>query len=260
MPRVLLLIVAVLLAGCAADPPSTEVKDGTFNGAPQSLGSGSITTFVSLDDQDRPTEVGVRMTRDALEALPGAPVTLMLQFPAQAKATAIDHVMFNWNPQGHEPPELFGKPHFDYHFNMTDMATIAGINPEDPGYEGKAVLPPTQYVPAGYVLPPGPAPALQAVPSMGLHLVDGTNESLVPGRYNFEEILINGAWDGKYTFIEPMITRDWLLTNPNREQQLKQPESWQRTTYYPTTYRVQTDPTNGDYVISLGGMTMRTAS
>ena len=48
----------------------------------------------------------------------------------------LNHVMLNWNPQGHEPPELFGKPHFDFHFDMVDMATMQAINPDDPEVRG----------------------------------------------------------------------------------------------------------------------------
>ena len=59
---------------------------------------------------------------------------------------------------------------------------------------------------------------------MGVHLIDSSDTSLVPGEYDFNQIIINGVWDGRYTFIEPMITRDWLLTGPSLEQPLKQPE------------------------------------
>ena len=64
---------------------------------------------------------------------------------------------------------------------------------------------------------------------MGVHLIDSSDTSLVPGEYDFNQIIINGAWDGHYTFIEPMITRDWLLTEPSLEQPLKQPRAYQKT-------------------------------
>ena len=54
---------------------------------------------------------------------------------------------------------------------------------------------------------------------MGVHLVDSSDTSLVPGSYDFQQIVINGTWDGRYTFVEPMVTRDWLLTKPTLEQQ-----------------------------------------
>jgi len=187
---------------------------------------------------------------------------LMLDFPDQASTTAFDHVMLNWNPQGHDPVVLFGKPHFDFHFDMVDMAAIQAVSPSDPNYAAKADrLPAAKYLPQDYVVPPGPSAAAQAVPGMGVHLVDSSDTSLVPGSYDFKQIIINGTWDGTYTFIEPMITREWLLTKPTLVQQaLKQPQAYQKTGYYPTNYSVRFDEQAKEYVVTLAGMTRREAS
>ena len=254
----------VLLTGCSGESAASG-KGGTFVGPSQPLGNGTVKTYATLDDEGRPTEVGLRLTTTALDGLPeasaGLPPTLMLDFPDQASATAFDHVMLNWNPEGHEPPELFSKPHFDFHFDMVDMATIEAIIASDPNYAAKAErAPEAKYVPQDYVIPPGAPAAAQAVPGMGVHLVDGSDTSLVPGSYNFEHIVINGTWDGRYTFVEPMITRDWLLTRPSTQQPLKLPQAYQKAAYYPTTYGVHVDEQAQEYVISLSGMTMREAS
>jgi hypothetical protein len=253
------------LAGCSAESTqsssTTPSDSGTFSGPSQELGSGTVKTYVTLNDGGRPTEVGLRLTPTALEGLPQSGTTLMIDFPDQAADTAFDHVMLNWNPQGHEPPELFGRPHFDFHFDMVDMATMEAIKPDDAAYAAKAEhLPEAKYVPQDYVVPPSPPVAAQAVPNMGVHLVDSSDTSLVPGEYEFTQIIINGVWDGRYTFIEPMITRDWLMTEPSLEQPLKQPEAYQETGYYPTTYAVDVDQQTEEYVVSLGGLTMRDAS
>jgi hypothetical protein len=256
---------SVLLPACGAEsaqPSSpTPAASGMFSSSSQELGNGSVTTYVTLDDGGNPTEVGIRMTPTALEGLSPSSTTLMIDMPDEAEATAFDHVMLNWNPQGHEPPELFGRPHFDFHFDMVDMATIESISPDDPEFAVKAErLPETRYVPEDYAVAPGAPAAAQAVPNMGVHLVDASDSSLVPGQYDFTQIIINGAWDGRYTFIEPMITRDWLLSGPSLEQPLKQPSAYQETGYYPTAYAVHVDQQTKDYVVSLTGLTMRTAS
>ena len=255
-----------VVAGCggaSGSPPPDQ--SGVFFGPSQNLGNGSVKTYTVLDKEGHPTEVGLRLTASALDGLPpattGPPQMIMLDFPDQAATTAFDHVMLNWNPQGHDPVPLFGKPHFDFHFDMVDMAAIQSIDPADPNYSAKAEhVPEAKYVPQDYVLPPGPPVAAQAVPAMGVHLVDSSDTNLVPGTYDFEQIVINGVWDGRYTFIEPMITRDWLLTNPSSEQQLKQPQAYQKTAYYPTTYAVHVDEPSKDYTISLAGMSMRQAT
>jgi Domain of unknown function (DUF5602) len=252
------------LTNCAAQPAQSSTHptsgDGTFSSPSQDLGDGSVATYVVVDD-GAPSEVGVRLTPTALEGLPEQGVTLMVDFPDEAADTAFDHVMFNWNPQGHEPLALFGRPHFDFHFDMVDMATIEAITPADPDYAAKAEhFPEARYVPQDYVLPPGGSAAEQAVPGMGVHLVDSTDTSLVPGQYDFTQIVINGVWDGRYTFVEPMITRDWLMTGPDLEAPLKQPEAYQETGYYPTSYAVSVDEDTDEYVVSLRDLTMRTAS
>lgn len=253
-----------VLAGCGGANAAAG-NSGIFFGPSQDLGNGTVRTYAVLDEGGNPTEVGLRMTQAALDGLPGStagpPPMLMIDFPDQASATAFDHVMLNWNPVGHDPIVLFGKPHFDFHFDMVDMAMLEAISPSDPDYAAKAEhAPEAKYVPQGYVVPPGGPAAAQAVPGMGVHLVDSGDTSLVPGSYDFQQILINGTWDGRYTFIEPMITREWLLTAPSAQQALKLPEAYQQAGYYPTTYGVHVDEQTKDYVISLGGMTMRARS
>ncbi|HEV7468505.1 MAG TPA: hypothetical protein VGO23_01820 [Pseudonocardia sp.] len=105
----------------------------------------------------------------------------MLAFPDQAATTAFDHVMFNSNPQGHVPVALFPDPHFDVHFDMVDMATMHAVNPTDPNFATKAEhAPEAKYVPQDYVVPPEPPVVAQAVPGMGMHLVDSSDAGLVP--------------------------------------------------------------------------------
>ena len=247
-----------LLTGC-----SSAGKAGTFFGPSEKLGAGTVKSYVTLDEAGKPTEFGVRMSATALDGLPpaGAPLTVMLAVPDQAKETAFDNVMLNWNPTGHDPAPLFGKPHFDMHFDMIDMASLHAIDPADKDFATKAAhVPDPKYVPAGYVTPPGAPLTALAVPGMGVHLVDGSDTSLVPGKYDFTRIIINGIWDGRYTFVEPMITRDWLLTKPTFEQPLKLPQAYQKNGYYPTKYAVSFDEQAKEYVVSVGGMSMRTAS
>jgi uncharacterized protein len=250
------------LSACSGDG-TTSTNSGTFFGPSQRLGNGTVKTYIILDEKGNPTEVGRRLTDSALDGLPTTPPhMLLLDFPGQASATAFDNVMLYWNPQGHDPVALFGKPHFDFHFNMVDAATIEAIKPSDPTYAAKADrAPEAKYVPKDYVVPPGGSAAAQAVPGMGVHLVDSTDATLVPGSYDFKQIIINGTWDGRYTFIEPMITRDWLLAKPTLQQQsLKQPQAYQKSGYYPTAYSVRADEQTNEYVIALTGMTKREAA
>lgn len=234
---------------------------GTDLGPESPLGQGKSRAYVVRDNTGHPTEVGIRISEAALDGLPGGPDATtqmsMLALPAGASDTGFDHVMLDWNPNGHEPELLFGKPHFDMHFYMD--AVQHDIDPAAPDFaERAAKMPDAKFIPEGYAPPPGPA-AANAVPFMGVHWTD-TADKAIPGSFDFTEVLLNGSWDGKFTFIEPMMTLEWLKTRPSLHEDVKQPASYQRTGYYPTAYSVRFDEREQEYVIALGGMTMRRAS
>lgn len=234
---------------------------GIQSGEPRPLGNGTSRTYVMRDEAGEPTEVGIRISASALDGLPDGPDAqmqmVMLDLPAGAQDTGFDNVMLDWNPHGHEPEVLFGDPHFDMHFYMDDVQH--DIDPASTDFAQRAArLPDAKYIPEGYVPPPGPAEA-NTVPFMGLHWTDSA-DNVVPGEFDFTEVLLNGSWDGKFTFIEPMMTREWLEARPTLREEMKQPQSYQRTGYYPSVYSVHFDETAQEYVIALGGMTMRQAS
>lgn len=256
---------AALLVGCSSGDDAEAATDSTHYGPSEQLGDGTARAFTITDADGNPTAVGVRMTASSLDGLPetAAPppappppgAMVMVDFPDEASATVFDHVMIDWNALGHPPAGVFDKPHFDVHFYMTDMASVMAIDPAAPDFTAKAAnLPEAQYIPQGYVPDPdGP------VPAMGVHLFDGSTP-IVPGQYDFTEVLIAGAWDGDYTFLEPMITRDFLLTRPTVHEQIPQPAAYQQTGYYPTTYDVSFDEGTQEYVIMLGGLEAQTQS
>ncbi|HEX8934163.1 MAG TPA: DUF5602 domain-containing protein [Pseudonocardiaceae bacterium] len=253
----------VALTFLAACGNGQSNKSGTFFGSPQGIGNGTVKTYTTLNNAGDPTEVGIRMSAASLDGLPQEdavpPHMLILDFPSQASTTPFDHVMLNWNSHGHEPVELFGKPHFDMHFYMVDTAAVMQIDPTKADFTTRAAhLPAQKYVPRDYVTPPGPL-ADNTVPEMGLHWVDSTG-GLVPGKYDFKQTVINGSWDGTYIFIEPMMTREWMLTKQAVQEQIKQPQAYQKSAYFPTTYSVHYDDQAKEYVVSLGGMAMRQES
>ncbi|HEY5858159.1 MAG TPA: DUF5602 domain-containing protein [Aldersonia sp.] len=242
-----------------------EATDATSYGPSEELGDGTVKAFTVTDADGNPTAVGIRMTASALDGLPTATAPppappppgamVMVDFPDEASSTVFDHVMVDWNSLGHEPTGVFDEPHFDVHFYMTDMASVTAIDPASPDFAAKSAnLPAPQYIPQGYV----PIPD-SVVPAMGVHMADGSTP-IVPGSYDFTEVLLTGAWDGDYTFIEPMITRDFLLTKPTVHEQIPQPAAYQQSGYYPTTYDISFDEGTQEYVITLGGLAQQTQS
>lgn len=92
------------------------------------------------------------------------------------------------------------------------------------------------------VLPPAPAP-VSAVPRMGVHWLEIASPELQdpvsPDHHAFTYTFIHGSWNGKFIFDEPMITRAFLLTQPDLTLPLSQPAQFTRPGYYPTNYRIQ---------------------
>ncbi|MFZ2528112.1 MAG: DUF5602 domain-containing protein [Rhodococcus sp. (in: high G+C Gram-positive bacteria)] len=246
----------VLTAGCGTDTVSDTESD-TY-GAAVGVGDGTARAYVLPDAGGNPSAIGLRLTADALDGLPDTMESYELELPADGSDTAIDHITVDWNPHGHDPAMFFGAPHFDMHFYMIDDAAVAAIDPGTPDYLALGTnYPAPQYVPQDYA-PAGP-PEMAIVPNMGMHWVD-TTQALVPGEYDFTQILINGTWDGRWTFIEPMMAIEWMRTKSPVQEDLKLPQSYQQSGYYPTTYSVSFDENSGEYVVELGGMTMREAS
>ncbi|WP_278312653.1 DUF5602 domain-containing protein [Lolliginicoccus levis] len=283
------ITLAVLAAGCGSDDTEPSAGGTTTGGsettttAPSdtttaadeqpganlergpvvTVGEGEASAFVTVDAEDNPREVGIRITEDALEGLPddpdAPPTVWTLELPESAGSTMFNHVSLDWASGGHEPPGLFDKPHFDMHFFMIDETDVAEIMPTDPEFTAKAAnLPDEPYMPEGYVVPPEPPIEMQGVPNMGVHWLDSADE-LVPGEYVFESTLIMGSWDGEFIFVEPMITREWLLGKPSLEQDIPQPEAFTRDGYFPTTYSVEFDEETSEYVITLGGLEERSS-
>ena len=264
-------VALTFLAACSDDDdaaeavaPAAAASENSADGPSQSVGDGKAWTYVITDATGKPTEAGVRISGAALQGLPTEshgehPMPMVLTFPSGSATGVLNHVEFYWNPQGHEPPGVWDKPHFDYHFFLTDAASAAAIVPTATDFATKAArIPDAKYIPADFVAPPGKA-VDNTVPGMGLHWLDST-EPPVPGKYVFTETLINGTYDGMNTFIEPMITRDWLLTKPTLDEQLKLPQAFQTSGLWPTTYTVRYDAAKDEYSVALGKFVERTAS
>jgi hypothetical protein len=168
--------------------------------------------------------------------------------------------MFDWNSHGHEPEGVYNLPHFDFHFYTTSEAEVDGIVPSDPDFAADADhLPEGDFVPPFYsvLAPPGASPSAVAVPQMGVHWIDVRSPELQAafgnpdGFETFTKTFIYGSWDGRVTFLEPMITRAYLLTHPNEVVPIPQPARYPQAGWYPSSYRISYDEQAREYRIAL---------
>jgi hypothetical protein len=234
-------------------------------GPPLKVGDGMARAYVVLDAKagQAPAELGIALDEKALDGLPtdGMMYAFDLQLPAQSPAP-YRFAELDWNPHGHVPPGVYTVPHFDFHFYMVPRSARDAIDPANPQFAAQASnLPTGDLVPPFYVVP-GP-PAAVAVPRMGVHWSDVRSPELQallgnPSGYQpFTKTFIYGSWDGSFTFLEPMVTREYLLTHPDAVSPISVPARYAQSGWYPTSYRVTYDAQAKEYRIALSGMVQR---
>lgn len=235
-----------LAAASKMNSGSQSEKTNTFYGPQEQLGDGKVRTFVTVTHTNIPTEIGIEMTAGALQGLPDEDVKLSFPFHKKAsESTPFVHVLMDWNVHGHEPA-FYQLPHFDFHFYMTSEAERMAISATSPLIDQ---LPPQQYWPQGFVPTPG------GVPQMGKHWVNPASPEISGGK-TFTHTMIYGSYAGKFIFVEPMITRAFLLSGQEVHMPYGQPTQFMITnTYYPTTYNVY--PKDGKIYISLTNFVWR---
>ena len=271
---------AVLAAGCA---PQGQSGPKIFYGDAQGLGEGTVRTWLEASADGTLEKLGVEMSKSALSGLPvkrnmtsrcfdvnGNGVLdpmecegdeeRKLSLPAEAAALGVTFswVSVNFNPEGHIP-ENWTVPHFDFHFYLAPKEEISAIRTGQCGilincddFETAVKPVPAKYTPPDYISIDA------AVSEMGNHLIDSTSPQMGPPFAKAEHVVIYGAYDGHIIFIEPMITSETLMNNPNTCFEIKQPEAWEASGYYPAEYCITAD--DARYYVSLSGLTYHEAS
>lgn len=235
---------------------STGSTSRTVFGPAQTLGSGTVRSWVALDKDGKPSALGVNISEAALKTAPTkfsdgqTGVEFNLALPAEAAATAFDHIGFGWNPNGHEPEKVYDVPHFDLHFYTITPDERARITAEGDDKAKAYKEPSAEYAPAGYILAPG-----TAVPNMGAHWVDPKSGEFQGAA--FTRTFLYGNYDGRIIFFEPMITKSFLETQVNVTEYIKLPAKYAKSGYYPTMYSIRYDPTGKEYVVALEGLVLR---
>ena len=246
--------IGVLLAAASLVAAGGVATAATYKGAPVHIGKGTARIVVHADKSGKPSSVAVVMTQGALMGLPTelnkktaeGSWEFPLPMPKHAPKTGYTEVVIDWNPHGHPPPHVYTVPHFDFHFYGISAAAVDKISftgPKDPATEvsDKALIPPHYQV-----IPD------TAINRMGVHAIDTTAPEF-HGK-PFTATFIYGYDKGQLIFLEPMVTRAYLLTKPNLTSPVKTPAHYSRSGYYPTSYSVRYDKHSKAYVLALGGL------
>lgn len=240
MKRILFIaLAAITLTSCEKDDLSE--KNGIFKGPVVNVHEGKAWTWVQINKYGNPEKLAVSLTDAALNSVPvggensghehSNENNWVVKFHPRARITPFDHLGMGWNPNGHEPIPIYGRPHFDFHFYMMTPEQVDAIPPYEVDSSKFKNWPAPAYFPAGYFNAGG------GVPKMGAHWVDPTS-----GEFNgqiFTQTFIYGSYNGKVTFYEPMITLDFLKNNNNYQRSIPQPAKVQKSGWYPTKLRVK---------------------
>jgi hypothetical protein len=284
---VVLAALGGVLTAQACEPGSGGESAPISLGADARLGEGVFSSYVQFDRSGAPTAIGLSFSPDVLNTLPthrsdehrcfdldgngtieADPECLAMHErvvplpPEAARRTDIPFkwILLNWNPQGHAPSQVYGLPHFDIHYVMEPIENIFAIMPGPCGEEfircdqfDRAVMP----VPENYMHPDFQNVGA-AVPAMGNHLVDLTSHEFHGS--TFDRTWMYGAYEGRVTFWEEMVTRDFLLTRPDTCFDIKTPGAVATTGYYPTRSCFGFRGDTGEQRVSIEGFEYREAS
>ncbi len=246
-------------------------------GEPVRLGNGRARAYAVIDQKaGRTIELGVALDERAMDGL-RAPNPAQqdphedhdmysLRLP-NSQSSAFKFIELDWNPQGHGEP--YDESHFDFHFYTIAEAERDAIMPSDPQYAAKAANDPAASdIPPAYINPAtalGIPPVAVAVPMMGMHWINANAPELQalfgnPAGYRpFTSTFIYGAWDGRLIFMEPMITRSYIMakrnaTNPAVRDELipiSTSATYPAGGFRPASYRIAWDAQAKEYRIAL---------
>lgn len=171
-------------------------------------------------------------------------------------------VEIDWNTEGapRGPGGSFSSPHFDFHFYMpardfimNDLVCVSSNGKTCDGFLTDYAqmrrfqnMPEAKYVPDLYRPDVG-----SAIPMMGLHLLDMTQEYTVEA-VNHYPVLIYGTFDGAVVFAEASVTLQTLqdvVASPDHtlSYPFRQPEAFARDIDWPTDFTIEYLPETGGF-------------
>ncbi len=229
--------------GCKSDS-TTPSKAATFIGDTQPFGNDSIRSWVKTDDNGTPTSLGVTFKESALASLEKDSMMmtmLMLPSSGSGKAMPFDHIQVDWAPMGDPAPTFYNVPYLDIHCFNVSMNEMMAVKE---GHDTFTVS--SKYIPKDY-MSMGDAEA-----QMGVHWFDSLS-----GEYHgtaFNHTLMYGFYHGDMYFVEPMVTKSDFDNKQNFSIDIKQPQFFKTSGYYPAKYSLTYDASAKTYSLSLDNL------
>lgn len=185
-------------------------------GARVKVGNGFARTYIEKSEGLGMTTIGYAFSESALTGLPEHQhVEYVLPLPAGNAALPFRNLTLNWNPHGHIPPGIYDKPHFDFHFYTITREQQLGITCR--GSDAAICM----RQPDAGLLPPSYAPTPEGEPLMGWHWVDTLSPEFRGAP--FTATFIYGFYNGQISFVEPMVTLDFLRSRSDFTALIRRP-------------------------------------
>ena len=283
---VIVSLATLAILGCASDRNAAQSGERVL-GANSRVGNGTVSSYAEFDRNGAPKAIGVIFQASALEGLPATgsdghhcfdenkdgkidaakecEATYERVIPLPSDTTRRSDIPFkwvglNWNPHGHIPPGVYDLPHFDVHFYMEPIENVFAIGsgacgPEFVRCDQFKIA--TRPLPSNYMHPDYKNVGAVA-PAMGNHLIDPSSPEFHKKR--FTRTFIFGVYDGRLTFYEEMLTREYMLSRPDACFPIKSPPAVGVTGYYPTQSCIRFLPESSEYTVSLEGFALREPS
>jgi len=243
------------------------VQAAQFFGNPQPLGEGSVRSFVTLDNDGNPSEVGATFTQGALSLPTGdsePDIATVLSLPPEASATAFNHLELTYMPHA-EPgnPPAFGVPRINIDASLLSLQERALIcpNPDTTGPQPTCAADKQAKIlkqPLPDAVPQGMLSSGNVQPGIGTRYLDPDAAlPIITGQQPFNTLYDYGFYDGEPSVIALGASKAFLETQPNVTNPIKIPTSYPKSGYYPTEYSVTFDATSQEYRLSLSGLTYR---
>lgn len=245
---------ATVVFGLLGGTANADRSDKFIAGESASVAGGTVSTWARVNGAGKVIWVGLTIPLSMVENLlprgsgPAGAVAVLNYPPVVQQTTYFNHAEVHSNEHGHPTNPLFAQtnrysaPHFDFHFYSIPVADVFAI---PPGLF--FTLAPAERVPGGWAQPePG------SVPQMGRHAAPLTEFTATDP---WLLTMISGFLpDASYMhFIEPMITREFLLRRKNFTIPVPTPAVLGRATRYPTECVVAYDKDADAYHIVFKG-------
>ena len=225
-------------------------KSATYIGETKVFGSDSIRSWVKTDDNGNPSSMGVTFKESAFASLGMADEMMtMLMLPQTMSgsmmsmmAMPFDHVEVDWVPMGDFAPSPYDKAHLDCHFFTVSMSDQMGMMG---GMDTTKMD--MKYMPNGYMMDE------MTEEGMGVHCMDTTGKEF--HGQPFDHTVGYGFYHGNMAFMETMCAKSFLDAKTSGTFDVKQPQAFKKSGYYPLQYSVNYDAVKKEYSISLDKLT-----